>query len=211
MEIIRTLISLSGIWSAKRLARTLSSSSSRRGIEWAAALRFDPGKFFCATFEVLSLPLSSALTSDGASSTSATFLHGKKHLKMPSACHFVAFVKFTQTSIRPGRLSAGSRRSMWFVVANRSLMWEWISSKSYCFASLSHLPSAAATPSRAFRRPLRLNVEPSEPSESLSLSFFEEEDVDVGAPVDFSSRETPRVNAASKSSRRRMHLRQECH
>lgn len=37
---------------------------------------------------------------------------GKKHLKIPSACHFVACLKFTQTSMRPGRLSAGSRRSM---------------------------------------------------------------------------------------------------
>lgn len=39
-------------------------------------------------------------------------LEGKKHLKIPSACHFVAWVKFTQTSMRPGRLRAGSRRSM---------------------------------------------------------------------------------------------------
>lgn len=39
-------------------------------------------------------------------------LKGKKHLKIPSACHFVACVKLTQTSIRPGLLRAGSRRSI---------------------------------------------------------------------------------------------------
>ena len=34
----------------------------------------------------------------------------------------------------------------------------------------------------------------------------EDEDEVVGTPVDVSSREMPRVNAASRSSRRRMHL-----
>lgn len=71
---------------------------------------------------------------------------------------------------------------------------------------LSHLPSAAATPSKAFKRPLKLSVEPSELSESLSFLEEEEDELDVGAPVDFSSRDTPRVNAASRSSRSRMHL-----
>jgi hypothetical protein len=37
---------------------------------------------------------------------------GKNKLKMPSACHFVALVKLIHKSIRPGLLSAGSRRSM---------------------------------------------------------------------------------------------------
>ena len=76
--------------------------------------------------------------------------------------------------------------------------------------SETHRPSAAATPSRELRRPLRLNVDPS----LFSSLFFaldvldevEEEEVPVGAPVDFSSREMPRVNAASKSSRSRIHL-----
>lgn len=73
----------------------------------------------------------------------------------------------------------------------------------------TYRPSAAATPSRLLRRPLRLSVEP-----SLSSLFFPEEEEDeelldelpVGAPVDFSSRDTPRVNAASKSSRSNIHL-----
>ena len=75
--------------------------------------------------------------------------------------------------------------------------------------SETHRPSAAATPSRELRRPLRLNVDPS----LFSSLFFaldvldevEEEELPVGAPVDFSSREMPRVNAASKSSRSRIH------
>lgn len=74
----------------------------------------------------------------------------------------------------------------------------------------TYRPSAAATPSRELRSPLRLKVDPS----LLSSLFFaldvvdvdEEDELPVGAPVDFSSREMPRVNAASKSSRSRIHL-----
>lgn len=65
----------------------------------------------------------------------------------------------------------------------------------------TYRPSAAATPSKLLSKPLRLSVEPSFSSfwvVSLSLT--------VGAPVDFSSRLTPRVNAASRSSRSKMHL-----
>lgn len=58
---------------------------------------------------------------DGDRVTLGDGLEGKKHLKMPSAWNRVACVKFTHTSIRPGRLSAGSRRSMWLVVAKRRL------------------------------------------------------------------------------------------
>jgi hypothetical protein len=36
---------------------------------------------------------------------------GKKLRNKASACHFEAFLNSTQTSIRPGRESAGSRRS----------------------------------------------------------------------------------------------------
>jgi len=41
---------------------------------------------------------------------------GKKLRKSPSACHLDAFLNSIQTSMRPGRHSAGSRRSKWFVV-----------------------------------------------------------------------------------------------
>ena len=73
--------------------------------------------------------------------------------------------------------------------------------------SVTHRPSAAATPSRLLRRPLKLSVDPSlfssllfpDPDELL-------EELDVGIPVDVSSRDMPRVNAASRSSKRRIHL-----
>ena len=69
------------------------------------------------------------------------------------------------------------------------------------------LPSAAATPSRLFKRPLKLNVEPSFASavvvvvEGLVVDV-----VAVGVPVELESRVRERVKAASKSSKRRMHL-----
>lgn len=76
-------------------------------------------------------------------------------------------------------------------------------------------PSAAATPSRAFSRPLRLRVLVSEMWSlerrcrlldecSRELSFSEESDPS-GLPVDESSREVLRVKAASRSSSKTMH------
>lgn len=70
----------------------------------------------------------------------------------------------------------------------------------------TYRPSAAATPSKLFSKPLRLRVEPS--LFSVAVAEVAAVDVvDVGAPVDAESRLTDRVKAASKSSRRRMHLR----
>lgn len=105
---LHTLNSSSGIASAKRLASSLISTSSSKGME--LYLRFGKGRFCCD----VSLGDEDELAALAA-------LNGKKHLKIPSAWNFVACVKFTQTSIRPGRLRAGSKRSIWFVVANRSL------------------------------------------------------------------------------------------
>lgn len=135
------------------------------------------------------------------------FLDGKKHLKIPSACHLVAFLKLIQTSIRPGRLSAGSRRSIWLVVANNSLRSKLKVCSRRSDSLFTHRPSAAATPSRLFSRPLRLNVEASSSFESsFAFSDFVAAVALLGAPVDDSSREMPRVNVASKSSRSRIHL-----
>lgn len=49
-------------------------------------------------------------------SPSSSSVEGKKLRKRASACHFDAFLNSTQTSIRPGRERAGSRRSRWLVV-----------------------------------------------------------------------------------------------
>lgn len=84
-----------------------------------ARLRFETAM---SAAETVSAGLADAAADSGAPAVGAPLERaGKKHLKMPCACHFVACLKFTQTSIRPGRLSAGSSRSMWFVVANRRL------------------------------------------------------------------------------------------
>ena len=90
------------------------------GTACADCLRFVRGMFLCS-IGVLSVVLPEEPAFSELSAASVDFLQGKKHLKMPSACHLVAFVKLTHTSMRPGRLRAGSRRSMWFVVANSNL------------------------------------------------------------------------------------------
>jgi len=43
-------------------------------------------------------------------------IEGKKFRKSASACHLDAFLNSTQTSMRPGRDSAGSSLSRWLVV-----------------------------------------------------------------------------------------------
>jgi hypothetical protein len=77
--------------------------------------------------------------------------------------------------------------------------------------TITHRPSAAATPSKLFSNPLRESVDPS----LLSLLLLFDDELlllldDVGTPVDELSRETERVKAASKSSRRRIHLDGTC-
>ncbi len=91
--------------SAKRLASCAISASSRTGAACAEALRLEPGGFFCDGSLV-------EASFGGDKDDEAEGREGKKHLKMPSACHLVALVKLIHTSIRPGLLSAGSRRSI---------------------------------------------------------------------------------------------------
>ena len=106
----RTLISHSGMASAKRFASSAISASSRTGAACADALRLEPGGFFCDASLVEASSGDSGVDGDGGDEGEGR--DGKKHLKMPSACHLVALVKLTQTSIRPGLLRAGSRRSI---------------------------------------------------------------------------------------------------
>lgn len=117
---LATLNSLSGIASPNCFARPAISSSLSKRIACLEALRLEPGRFFCEASLAASVD-EEADKSEVDDAAEADGLQGKKHLKMPSACHLVALAKFTHTSIRPGRLRAGSRRSMWFVVAKRSL------------------------------------------------------------------------------------------
>lgn len=54
---------------------------------------------------------SSMLSRSPSMGTSSSSVEGKKLRKSCSACHLDAFLNSTQTSMRPGRDSAGSRRS----------------------------------------------------------------------------------------------------
>lgn len=67
--------------------------------------------------ELMSVPESDTLPErDSMSTSSSSSSLGKKLRKRASACHLLAFLNSTQTSMRPGRDSAGSRRSRWLVV-----------------------------------------------------------------------------------------------
>jgi len=74
---------------------------------------------------------------------------------------------------------------------------------------MTHRPSLAATPSRALSNPLRLRLFPSFESSEGGAALRRDDPlalVSTGVPVEDASRVTERVNAASRSSRRRIHL-----
>lgn len=54
---------------------------------------------------------SSTLANSILANSSSSSSQGKKFLNKASACHLLAFLNSIQTSIRPGRERAGSRRS----------------------------------------------------------------------------------------------------
>ena len=141
------------------------------------------------TSTFISMP-SNSDTSIGASSST----QGKKFRNKASACHLLAFLNSIHTSIRPGLESAGSSFSRWFVVANNSL------------------PSAAATPSKALRRPLKDRVLTSlswsrrlrlieNPAVALSPSSPSFLSPSLSSSCAETSLLVLRVNAASRSSR----------
>jgi hypothetical protein len=109
-----TLNSSSGMASAKRVASSDNSASSNNGAACVkAAFRLGRGMFFCELSFSSDGELEAAEEEEEEEEEEDDDgLEGKKHLKRPSACHLVACVKLIHTSIRPGRLSAGSSRSM---------------------------------------------------------------------------------------------------
>jgi hypothetical protein len=76
------------------------------------ALREDPAPEL-RTEPVGVLGRSMSPSSSGSSSSSVL---GKKLRKSASACHLLEFLNSIQTSMRPGRESAGSSFSRWLVV-----------------------------------------------------------------------------------------------
>ena len=98
--------------SAKRLASSAISLSSMSGAVCADALRLEPGGLFSEVSPVGAPSSGDDDDDDDDDDDGSEDREGKKHLKILSACHLVALVKLTQMSIRPGLLSAGSRRSM---------------------------------------------------------------------------------------------------
>lgn len=88
--------------------------------DWGA----DEGEFDCGGVDGRSIPSSSESSISistssfwaAAAALTASSVDGKKFLNNASACHLEAFLNSTHTSIRPGRESAGSKRSRWFVV-----------------------------------------------------------------------------------------------
>ena len=135
------------------------------------------------------------------------FLDGEEALEYPFRLPFSRILEInpnvhttwtTQRRVEPFNMVCGGKEES----REDGLAWRKKSTPLLC----THRPSAAATPSKLLRRPLRVSVEAS--SSFVSFSFLVVAAAFPGAPVELSSREIPRVKAASRSSSSKMHLLQ---
>ena len=108
-----------GFWGSSYWDQWLQGSSAKGPLQCLDdALHLESGRFFSKEFTD---DAKDASLDDGSDNDEADGRDGKKHSKMPSACHFVTSVKLIHMSTHLCLLSAGLRCLMWLVMAKRSL------------------------------------------------------------------------------------------